>query len=78
MKPQHDRGTVAVFGQAQVVHWTERALERAGFQIVNNTPDYQINIQDGEKVLWRVEHSETVRQHTSIYDLIKSLLEKSD
>ena len=77
LTPERGRATVAVSGRGRRAYWTKRALERAGFQVVDTGSEWRIDIRDAETGAWCVEYSGVTRKYHSIYDLIVAIKGKS-
>ena len=77
LTPERGRATVAVSGRGRRAYWTKRALERAGFQVVDTGSEWRIDIRDAETGAWCVEYSGVTRKYHSIYDLIVAINGKS-
>ena len=74
---ERGHATVAVTGKGRRAYWTVRALERAGFQVVDTGSEWRIDIRDAETGDWRVERGGMTREYHSIYDLIVAIKGKS-
>ena len=74
---ERGHATVAVTGKGRRAYWTVRALERAGFQVVDTGSEWRIDIRDAETGDWRVERGGITREYHSIYDLIVAIKGKS-
>ncbi len=70
---ERGRSTVSVTGQGRRAYWTERALERAGFQVVDTGSEWPIDIRDGETGAWRVKRGGIAHKYHSICDLIVAI-----
>ncbi len=68
LNAQLGHAAVRVSGQGRSAYWTKRALERAGFHVVDHASACHIKI--GEDGIWRAACRGTVREHPSICDLI--------
>ena len=60
-------------------HWTEKALNRAGYSVTDNIEELQIEIiikAEGKR--WILENNDIIKEFSSLYDLINwlSLLQK--
>ena len=77
LNPERGRATVAVSGRGRRAYWTKRALERAGFQVVDTGSEWRIDIRDAETGAWRGERGGITREYHSIYDLIVAIKGKS-
>jgi iron complex transport system ATP-binding protein len=69
------KGKINVVGEGIEAVWTIRALQRVGFQVVENHPtpiSVEVIAQRGQ-VVWQTKTSLAVNTHSSLYELIKFL-----
>ena len=65
-------------GEGLAKIWTDRALNRAGFEVVadNEVQECQVEVlQEGNEMVWRLYRNGLAVEHTSIYALLVSLNE---
>ncbi|MEC4812871.1 MAG: ABC transporter ATP-binding protein [Scytonema sp. PMC 1069.18] len=70
------KGKVSLIGEGIAAVWTIRALQRVGFQVIQNGTSLDILVEvvsSLECIFWRTTNSETVRVHHSLYETIKFL-----
>jgi iron complex transport system substrate-binding protein len=70
------KGTICLIGEGIAAVWTIRALQRVGFQVIQDGKPSDVLVEvvsSSGCVFWRTANSETVRVHHSLYETIKFL-----
>lgn len=73
-----ERGRIFIEGEGILRHWTEKAVNRAGFAVSGEKTDISVMIPSGESKNWRLITPGSVSEFRSIYDLIGDLTAKGD
>jgi len=68
-----ERGSIYLEGEGILRHWTEKAVNRAGFAISQKKTDTSVIIPSGDCKNWRLISHENTFEFRSIYDLIGRL-----
>jgi iron complex transport system ATP-binding protein len=71
MRPT-SRGEVRVIGSGLARIWTVRAVERAGYRVVDNGVSVGVVVQGGDPTRWAIE-SNTTTAYTSVEQLLDAL-----
>lgn len=69
-------GTIDLHGQGLPALWTTRALERAGFCVMNNGSSSPIRVDvlgEDENIVWQLTAGDQIHTFASLYDLISHL-----
>ncbi|HLN19593.1 MAG TPA: ABC transporter ATP-binding protein [Bacteroidales bacterium] len=65
-----DRGQIKVSGEGTKRHWTEQALQRAGFNIVRSMASITIKVDESK---WIISDGTAEKECYSIYDMVNEL-----
>lgn len=65
--------TISLSGKGKNRIWTEKALIRAGYKVVDNSSEIKIKVPDKEEKRWVLTKSESVEFFNSIYELVNRL-----
>jgi iron complex transport system ATP-binding protein len=68
-----ERGRIYIEGEGILRHWTEKAVNRAGFAVSEVKTDPYVIIPAGDCKNWRLIMHESISEFSSIYDLIGRL-----
>lgn len=68
-----EKGSIYIEGEGILRHWTEKAVNRAGFAVSGEKTDPSIIVPSGESKNWRLVTHESISEFRSIYDLIGRL-----
>jgi hypothetical protein len=68
-----ERGSIYIEGEGILRHWTEKAVNRAGFAVSRIKTDPSVIIPAGDCKNWRLIRNEVTTEFRSIYDLIGRL-----
>jgi iron complex transport system ATP-binding protein len=71
-------GTVKLRGEGVNAVWTQRALERAGYQITTNGTPALAMVEVLEGGQWQIHTDQAVTQHHSIDELLNTMKQLSD
>lgn len=67
------RGSIYIEGTGTLRHWTEKAVNRAGFSVSKVQTAIFITIPQKNKKNWVLKTSESEKEYDSLYELIRSL-----
>jgi iron complex transport system ATP-binding protein len=73
-----EKGRIFIDGEGILRHWTEKAVNRAGFAVSVEKTDPSVIIPSGENKNWRLLKHGSVSEFRSIYDLIGRLTVEGD
>jgi iron complex transport system ATP-binding protein len=68
-----DHGSIYIEGEGLLRHWTEKAVERAGFSISAARTIPYITVPSGDNRFWKLISPNSVVEAGSIYDLVNCL-----
>jgi iron complex transport system ATP-binding protein len=68
-----ERGSLYIKGDGLIRHWTEEAINRAGFSVSEVKTDPYINVTSINKNKWQLISQDSIVEFYSIYELICSL-----
>jgi iron complex transport system ATP-binding protein len=71
--PSEGKGSIWVEGEGIIRHWTEQALNRAGFSISESKTFPWLIVPDSDSAYWRLVSENNAREFNSIYELITTL-----
>ncbi|MFN8439803.1 MAG: ABC transporter ATP-binding protein [Caldilineaceae bacterium] len=65
---RHPCGPISLHGSGLQAEWTQRALERVGFEVLHNDPSqpYQVSVENG----WTVVTPSSKRSFTSLHEVV--------
>jgi iron complex transport system ATP-binding protein len=69
----NERGRIYIEGKGILRHWTEKAVNRAGFAVAAEKTDPFVTIPAGDCKNWRLITHESISEFSSIYELIGQL-----
>ena len=67
------KGSIYIEGSGNKRHWTEKAIQRAGFNVSLQVTSPYIITPNGDNTKWRVISKTTNKEFSSVYELITSL-----
>lgn len=67
------RGSIYIEGTGTLRHWTEKAVNRAGFSVSKVQTEIFITIPQKNKKNWVLKSSVSEKEYDSLYELIRSL-----
>jgi iron complex transport system ATP-binding protein len=70
------RGSIFIEGQGKYRHWTEKAINRAGFTVSKEKTLPYVVIPSGSNSQWQLSAKSVVYKFDTIYDLISSLVQE--
>lgn len=68
-----EKGSIFIEGEGILRHWTEKAVNRAGYIVSREKTDPSLIIPSGENKNWQLVTSKSVSEFRSIYDLVGGL-----
>jgi iron complex transport system ATP-binding protein len=68
-----EKGSISIEGEGILLHWTEKAVNRAGYAVSKEKTDPSIIIPSGENKNWRLVTCKSISEFRSIYDLVGRL-----
>lgn len=68
-----DKGSIFVEGEGVLRHWTEKAINRAGFAISSVETIPYIKVPSGNNSKWQLSKNKSSTDFDSIYDMIRCL-----
>ena len=71
------KGSIFIAGQGKYRHWTEKAINRAGYTVSKEKTFPFVVIPSDSESQWQLSTKNGVYKFNTIYDLISSLSEKA-
>jgi len=68
-----EKGSIYIEGEGILRYWTEKAVNRAGFDVSREKTDPSVIIPSGESKNWRLVIHDSISEYRSLYDLIGRL-----
>jgi iron complex transport system ATP-binding protein len=68
-----DQGSIFIEGEGVLRHWTEKAVNRAGYNVSKDKTDPYIIVPSGECKNWQLLTNKKINEFGSIYELIRGL-----
>jgi iron complex transport system ATP-binding protein len=75
---EESKGLLYIEGDGIKKHWTQEAVKRAGFSVSTEQTATYIIIISGIHNIWQLRSANSIKEYSSIYDLIAGLNELTD